>query len=117
MSFYDDVAAEALAVLGEFGLSTSLRRVTTGVYDPGSGSAAPSTAVSAVTAAVFDFALKYIDGTKILAGDKKVLVAPGAAMPAVNDELLWQGEWWRVVSAETLAPAGTPVLYTLQVRK
>lgn len=116
MSLYSETAADVTASLKEYGVSTSLRQTTLGAYDPTNGNAVPTTGNVSVTALVIDYPIRYIDGTKILAGDKQAYVAPGTA-PKVNDELLWMGEWWRIVSVETLAPAGVPVLYTLQVRK
>jgi hypothetical protein len=116
MAFYDEIAADVSAILAESGLLTSLRRVTPGTYDPTTGTSAPTTASAVITAVMLDYPIRYIDGTKILHGDKQALIAPGNA-PQVNDEILWLNEWWRVVSVETTAPAGVPVLYTVQVRK
>lgn len=69
---------------------------------------------------VVGWAAKDIDGTRIKAADKKALVAPGTlpADPTTSDLLVEaNGTPWKIVGVETLRPAETTLLYTLQVRK
>lgn len=66
----------------------------------------------------------YWNGTQVLQGDKKVLMA-GAALAAranVNGEIhrTVQGgdfEKWKIINAKLLDPNGQRILYTLQVRQ
>lgn len=69
---------------------------------------------------VTKFEAREIDGTRILATDKKVLMSPGTLTidPASTDTLVEaNGATWKIVAVETLRPAETTLLYTLQVRK
>jgi hypothetical protein len=121
MSFdYDNIAAVADELLAEFGQSCSLGSVTDGAYDPATGEAAPAATAHAITAAVFDYPQRFIDGTLIRTGDKRVLASPvGLAVePKPGDTLTDSaGKVYQVIDAKATAPAGTVVLWTIQVRK
>ena len=85
-------------------------------YNPTIGSHTNDPARFVVTG----WAAKDIDGTRIKAADKKALVAPGTlpADPTTSDLLVEaNGTPWKIVGVETLRPAETTLLYTLQVRK
>lgn len=120
MTFYDEMADVADDLLSEFGQSCVLGVVTTGAYDPTTGEAGTTTATHPVTAALFDYPQRHIDGTLILTGDKKALVSPvGLTVePAPGNTLTdAAGKQYTVVNAKATAPAGLAVLWTLQVRK
>jgi hypothetical protein len=73
-----------------------------------------------VTAAIFAYPQRYIDGTLIRVGDKRALVSPvGLTVdPKPGDTLTdAAGAQFQVVDAKVTEPAGTAVLWTLQVRK
>lgn len=68
-----------------------------------------------------DFSASEIDGTRILATDKKALVSPGSLTiePATTDHLVEaDGTVWNIIPpVQTLRPAETTLLYTLQCRR
>ncbi len=69
---------------------------------------------------ITDYSAKDIDGTRIKAADKKALVAPGSlpSDPTTAGLLVEaNGTLWKIVAVETLRPAETTLLYTLQVRR
>ena len=121
MSFdYGDMAEVADDLLHEFGQAGVLGSVTDGAYNPETGEAGPTSAPHAVTAAIFDFPQKYIDGTLIRTGDKRALLsALGLAVTPKSGDTLTDaaGALYQVVDAKATAPAGQVVLWTLQVRK
>lgn len=118
-AFYDEMAEVADEMLAEFGQGCTLSSVTIGDYDPATGGASTTATSQTVTGAIFDYPQRFIDGTLILTGDKRVLVSPigvtGAPKP--GDTLTAGGIDYRVVDAKATAPAGIAVLWTLQVRK
>lgn len=117
MSFYAELAQTVQEILAEFGAETTLTKVTAGAYNPATGSAGETRTPRTVTAAVFDYETKYIDGTLILSGDKQVFMSVvGNEAPKPGDLLAWMGKDWRVITFKNLAPAGISVLYELQVR-
>src|SRR4051812_28822870 len=121
MSFdYSDIADVADELLAEFGATCSLGVVTVGAYDTATGGATSTSTATPITAAIFDFPQKYIDGTMILVGDKRVLISPSglSAAPKAPDTLTDSlGAVHRVINCKAIAPAGTAVLYIAQVRK
>lgn len=121
MSFdYDSVALDADDLLHEFGQAGVLGSVTDGAYNPGTGEAGPASTAHPVTAAIFAYPQRFVDGTLIRVGDKRALVSPvGLTVdPKPGDTLTdAAGVLYQVIDAKATAPAGQVVLWTLQVRK
>lgn len=115
---YANTAATADRLLKRFGARVEMSRTLPGAYDPATGGpGAGTTTTQTVTAAVFDYPQRYIDGTKILAGDRQCfLSAVGVNEPLQGDRFTWDGKSMVVVAVKKLAPAGLAVLYELQVR-
>lgn len=86
-------------------------------YDPTPGADVDHPARFVIT----EFDSDEIDGTRILATDKKALVSPGSLTidPATTDQLVEaDGSVWNIIPpVQTLRPAETTLLYTLQVRR
>jgi hypothetical protein len=122
---YTRSRATADRLIARFGMAAILRRPTaTGpAYNPTTGTPDdyPCTVVidSFATSEVAD------SGGRILADDKKVLLAVGnlPISPAPSDKLVLGGAEYRIIGPdvgkgiETVAPGGTTVMYVLQVRK
>lgn len=116
MSFnYPATAATAAHLLERFGAAATIKRQSGTAYDPATGTSTQTYTSYATTAAVFDYAQKYIDGTLIQAGDKQAYCAPSVA-PEQGDRFTWNGADYTVVAVKPVAPAGTPVLYEAQLR-
>lgn len=115
---YAKTAATAARLLARFGQAATLRRRVTGPYNPALGGPAMTEQDYPCTAAVIDYAARDIDGTLVLQGDKRVLIAPTVAVPPVAGDVLVfaGGSSLRAVSVQTTAPAGVPVLYEVQGR-
>jgi len=116
---YTKSAATATRLIGRFGAVGAIRRsATTGgnAWDPSSGTT--TTTDYPATMVVTDYAQKDVNGTVILATDKKVLVAPGVAVvPGVTDTLVTpDGATLNIVNVNPLKPAGTVVMYEIQAR-
>ena len=118
--FYTELATVAHELIAEYGAVCKLGVPSNGAYDPATGKATVSYADQNMTAAVFDFPQKYIDGTLIKVGDKCVLAstrgltsepAPGFRFTDAN------GIQQQVINVKKIAPAGANVLWVLQVRK
>ena len=122
-AFYDEMAAVADVLLRDFGKPLTLRVVTPGTYNPGTGSAADTTVDYAGTGALFDYELlaagqTWLDQKLIEAGDKQCLLSPaGVPVPKSGYKMVDGADIWRVMNVKAVSPAGTPVLYELQLRK
>jgi hypothetical protein len=114
---YDKTAATALRLITKFGASSTLTHVAPATYDPTTGSTTPTETAQTVQACVFPYSNALIDGTLIRTTDLQALVAAsGVSEPAAGSTLLWGGVTRTIVRAKNLGPAGTFVLYELQVR-
>ncbi|HEY1138778.1 MAG TPA: hypothetical protein VGE88_01030 [Lysobacter sp.] len=112
---YAATAATATRLLQRFGAAATIKRTTTGEYDPELGEAPVTVTQLATTAAVFAYDQKFIDGTLVLQGDQRAYLAP-AQQPKQGDTLTWQGADLAIVAVKPISPAGVPVLYEAQVR-
>ena len=119
MSFYAGLSRTASKMLGDKGRAMVLRKRTAGAYDPATGVAAITTEDHNVIGAEFDFPALLIDGTTIQRGDKKIILAADGMTvePDVDDVVLVATVPRNVVSVKAINPAGTVVVYILQVRK
>lgn len=116
MSFdYPATAATATRLLQRFGAACTLKRQTPGAYNPATGTATSTYTDYATTAAVFDYAQRYIDGTLIKQGDKQAYCAPGVE-PVQGDRFTWNGATYTIVAVKPVSPAGVPVLFEAQLR-
>ncbi len=105
MTFYSDLAASALALLEEYGQTVTLSRTVRGAYDPATGApAAGTTTTYTGTAAVFDY-----DQVAYLATD-------GVVLPLSGDTMTAGGVVYTVIRATQVNPAGTAVLYNVQLQ-
>ena len=121
MSFYDDMAVMALEMIAEFGRSVILREVIPGDYDPETGQTAPDQTREQVAHGIMaDFSgLEFQNNSLIKQGDKKLkLAARGLEWaPSLMSKVVVQGVTWAIVPPlKEINPAGTPLLYELQVR-
>ena len=121
MSFYDDMAGMALEMSAEFGQSVILREVIPGEYDPEMGQTAPDQTREQVAHGIMaDFSgLEFQNNSLIKQGDKKLKLAASGLewAPSLMSKVVVQGVTWAIVPPlKEINPAGTPLLYELQVR-
>lgn len=94
-------------------------------YDTATGVATVTTTTATGSGVEESYSAFSIAQGLVLAGDKKFLLSPltsaGAAItPPVPDKTtltMADGVGWTVKKSDPLSPAGTPILYELQLRK
>ena len=117
MSIYTRANVTANNILSKLGQSVMLTHKTAGSYNPATGTASNSDSQETGTGAVFDYGTKDVDGKLILQGDKQLLLSTqGITAPKVKDTVTIAGLVYSVESVSTLSPAGTVVLYELNIR-
>ncbi|MNN73486.1 hypothetical protein D3C81_1896060 [compost metagenome] len=99
----------------------TLRTVTPGGYDPETGETSPETITEQVGRGILaDYTgLEFQANSLIKQGDKKLkLAAKGlASAPSLLSKVIADGNTWSIVPPlKEINPAGTPLLYELQVR-
>jgi hypothetical protein len=118
---YANSAATALRLLTKFGRDVTHRKINEGTYNPETGTVTNTNTDTTVKAVDLDFSDKtngnqyFTDNVQM--GDRYALIAPSVASIDVSDKLIIGGVTWNVVNVKTLAPAGTVVLFTAQIRK
>lgn len=126
MSLYDEFAQDAIEILTEFGGPLTLKRLNPDVVrNPAEGTVTRGPDLELEVLGVMleigsglsgrQSATAQGDGSVIQVGDMKIIIDARVA-PANGDRVFARGKLWSVVRFEELNPAGTPVLYFLQVR-
>lgn len=116
MAFYEEMADVASDLIEEFGQTGALRRtVNTGTpHNPTQASVD-----HACTLVVSEYKNFEIDGSRVLATDKKVLLSTAslAIEPVLSDKLLIGGVSHSIVRVMPISPGGTTVLWEMQCRR
>ena len=113
MSFYGKMAKTANRLIKKFGAAITISRVSGESVDPVTGVVTPGTEELFYP---FGILKKYpdnlIDGTSIKSSDR-VLILDNTVEPLMTDTIVD----WSIESIETSNPAGTSLVYFVQVRK
>lgn len=121
MTFYDEMAMMALEMITEFGQSILVRNVLPGEYDPETGTSGPDIITEQTAQGILlDFiGQEFQNNSLIKQGDKKLKIAAQGLewVPDLLSKVSIQGRTWSIVPPlKEISPAGTPILYELQVR-
>lgn len=121
MAFYDEMAVMALEMITEFGQPVTIHDVQKGEYDPDTGSTPPDTVTERIAQGILaDFTgQEFQNNSLIKQGDKKLKIAAKGLTPAPDllSKVVVQGRTWSIIPPlKEINPAGTPLLYELQVR-
>lgn len=121
MATFDYVAlkADVDAILAEFGQGCALRRTGAPVVvDPVEGTVSGAAPVEYdVIGVIVDYEDKVVDGNTILRGDRLVYIEATTRPQAGDVFVEANGTEWSVVDYDSVDPAGTPVVFALQVRR
>jgi len=119
VTFYAEIAADAHALLAEFGALGQVTRIEqSGIYNPDTGDYDTTAVTQDCTAVVFPIDQKLVDGTTVLATDEQAYLSTvGLTIPEPTQKLAWAGKTYTIMRVENLAPAGTSVLVTMIVRR
>ena len=117
MSLYSDLATTAKELLAEFGQVITITRKSGNTYDPVTGITTAGTATDYLPKGILkQYKSTLIDGTRILATDRE-LVIDDTVEPMMTDTIKIGGESWTPIIISESNPAGTPLVYKLQVRR
>ena len=117
MSFYTGLAATAGRLLKDKGQqATWVHDNKDGVFDPALGVITGGTTKTyKAFGALFDFDTSRIDGTSIITDDKKFLMEAGN-VPLIGAQIAINNKTYSVLAVRETSPAGTVVMYELQLR-
>lgn len=127
MADYTRAIASALRMITKYGQSVTLVKFADTTPDSSQPwrTGAPTESTQTVFGVFQNYDLvsrggsRHIQGELILAGDKKFLIAASGLTnpPTPKGEIRVSSIIWKIVSVEELAPSGTPIMYSLQVRQ
>lgn len=117
MTFYSGLAATATKLLTEKGQPMIIRRTGVTTRDPAAGSVTESPPVDYDVKGILVGYKDYFAASELIQrGDRRALIEAGVVTPTKEDQLLADGRAWTIIDVETVSPAGTPILFKLQVR-
>jgi hypothetical protein len=120
-AFYDRTAATALRLITQFGQPVTISKTEPGEYDPETGGDTPGATIEQTAQGILlDFTgQEFQNNSLIKQGDKKLKIAAQGLewVPDLLNKVIIQGRTWSIVPPlKVVNPAGTPILYELQVR-
>ena len=117
MSIYARLASTASRLLTTYGQTVTLRRTTGGSVNPVTGATVAGTVQTLTAPGILQrYPDELVDGTRILASDR-MLILDSTVQPQITDLVSLEGQQWTLVQIQTINPAGTPLVYMLQVRR
>jgi hypothetical protein len=107
----------ASKLMAKFGGVATIRRVTTGAYDPVTGTASETTTDTAVRGVLEDVNLREVNDL-IQAGDKRLLIAAAdvANAPTTADEVVIAAVVHQVITVRTIEQDNTAITHELILR-
>jgi hypothetical protein len=119
-SLVAQATSAAFRAVGDMGGVLYIRRETEGVFDPATGMTTPGETVNfPCLGIIMDYERERVDGTAILASDKKALIDASSleTVPVAGDNLVTHDDILSVVHVYTTQPNETAFIYKLQVRR
>lgn len=117
---YARLAKITLDQIRRFGQKVTITRKVQGSYNASTSSRTITTSTQTnVDAVVEEYKQREIDGTMIQAGDIKMhLPALGVNQPSNNDVITTADSTsYTIKNVNVISPSGSPIMYTLQLRK
>ena len=117
MSLATSLRKTASKLMSKFGGATTIRRVSTGVYNATTGTVSQTTADTTVRGVLEDVNLREVNDL-IQATDKRLLIAAADlnATPTTADEVVIGGTVYQVIRVTTIEQDNTAITYELILR-
>ena len=126
-TFYQEMATTVEELLSEFGGNLTVRSqsytpVVSPETEPWDVGDADDPVDVTVKGVLLDYENKEIDGTLVLAGDRRVLLAPtdnsgNSTNPQIGDTIIHGSDSYRVMRPNPIQPTDTLLLWDIQVRR
>jgi len=108
----------AYELIDDIGIDVTLTSVTQGTYNPATGTKTNSTSDSTVKAMLLNYRDSEIDGTLILQGDRRIVIAArGAVVPETDDLITANSIEYRLISVRQVSEASNALIYSCQARQ
>lgn len=117
MSFYPGLKTVAANLLTTKGQQVAFSRVTESAYDPGTGARQTNTSTFTGYGVALNYKKSEIDGQVVQMSDIKFIMEATTTAPIIGDTTTIDGSVYRIMSVKPTSPAGTVVIYQVQLRK
>lgn len=109
---------EVACLLDDLGRSLTIRKKTTGAYDPATSSATLSNTDVSAFGCLLNYGDKERDGSMIQAGDRKAVIKAKdiASAPEINDFIVYESKEYKIVNVRQIEESGVDIAYICQVR-
>lgn len=117
MALAGSLRKTATKLMSKFGGDVTLRTVTTGIYNPTTGTASEVTSDASIKGVLEDVNAREV-GDLIQAGDRRLVIAAAdvTAAPKTSDTLIIQGKVFQIVRIATIEQDNQPITYELILR-
>ena len=117
MSLATSLRKTASKLMGKFGGVATIRTISTGAYNPTTGTVSQTTSDTAVRGVLEDVNIREVNDL-IQATDKRLLIAAAdvTAAPITADEVVISGTTYQVIRVTTIEQDNTPITYELILR-
>lgn len=116
MTMASILTADLAFLMDDFGADWTLTRPAAGTYNPATGTMSGGTPTPFTVRGVFiNYTDENVDGTVVQMGDRRFLMRAAGAptAPDIGDRI----DGLQVVAVRTVAPNGTPIAFSCQMRK
>ena len=115
-AFYDNLAATASRLIKKYGQTLYIVKTSDSI-DPVTGVTTSATKPNIkVNGILQNYPDNLIDGTLIKSSDR-LAVIDGTVQPLIDDRMRIESQDWEIESIKTSNPAGTALVYFVQVRR
>ena len=117
MALAGSLRKTATKLMSKFGGDVTLRTVTTGIYNPTTGTASEATSDASIKGVLEDVNAREV-GDLIQAGDRRLTIAAADvnAAPTTADRIIISGVTYQVVRIATIEQDSLPITYELILR-
>lgn len=117
MALAGSLRKTATKLMSKFGGDVTLRTVTTGIYNPTTGTASEVTSDASIKGVLEDVNAREV-GDLIQAGDRRLVIAAAdvTAAPTTADRIIISGVTYQVVRIATIEQDNLPITYELILR-
>ena len=117
MALAGSLRKTATKLMSKFGGDVTLRTVTSGVYNPTTGTASEATSDVTIKGVLEDVNAREV-GDLIQAGDRRLTIAAAdvSAVPTTADRVVISGVIYQVIRITTIEQDNQPITYELILR-
>jgi len=115
--FYNNLKSVASSLLQDKGQQVTFTRAGSAAFNPVTGANTKSESTFTGYGAAFDYNKAEIDDVVVQRGDIRFLLEATTTAPENDDTVSIDSESYRVMNVKKTSPAGTVVVYELQLRK